>query len=358
MPKRRQVLFALVIPLVTFSVLTSGFLIYDTMTGSKSLASTLRVIGFCPAGSEDLIGDTGATGAKGETGLTGDVGPQGVMGACQAPMNLASLAANLIPSKDNTFSLGTAKLRWKDIQVGPGTIYLEDKATGRQVGLTVDAGTLLLDKIENLRLGNIRITTDGIESLISGQDIRIGNIADRGYLSVANGIKFPDGSIFTVAPKDGTPGSNGSQGATGPAGSTGASGSQGIQGVQGASGNSFTIKGHYATYELFTAGAGAAAGQIGDAYFIDSNGALMVYGESSWFDSGRLIGPQGIQGLQGPKGDTGATGPTGPAATLAPWGKQFVCVVTTAKKNSMYWGTCSSQGLTGTEYWILATFPQ
>jgi len=358
MSRKKQIFIALISPLLTFSVLTSGFLIYDTMTGSRSLASTLRVIGFCPAGEENLVGATGASGAKGDTGVAGSVGPQGATGACQAPMNLAALAANLIPSKDNTFSLGTAKLRWKDIQVGPGTIYLEDKVTGQQVGLTVDAGTLLLDKVENLRLGNIRITKDGIESLISGQDIRIGNITDRGYLSVANGIKFPDGSIFTVAPKDGAPGSNGAQGATGPAGSAGASGAQGVQGVQGASGNSFTIKGHYATYELFTAGAGASAGQIGDAYFIDSNGALMVYGESAWFDSGRLIGPQGIQGLQGPKGDTGATGPAGAPATLDPWGKQFVCVVTTAKKSSMYWGTCSSQGLTGIEYWILATFPR
>ena len=367
MSRNRRIFYAVAIPLLSFSVLTSGFLIYDTMTGSKSLASTLRVIGFCPAGEENLVGATGATGAKGETGTAGALGPQGIMGACQAPMNLAALAANLVPAQDNTFSLGTAKLRWKDVQVGPGTIYLEDKQTGKQVGLTVDAGTLLLDNVESLRLGNIRITKNGIESLISGEDIRIGNISDRGYLSVANGIKFPDGSIFTTAPKDGAAGidgsqgaagSNGSQGATGSAGSTGASGAQGIQGVQGTSGNSFTIKGHYATYELFTAGAGSAAGQIGDAYFIDSNGALMVYGESAWFDSGRLIGPQGIQGVQGPKGDTGATGSPGAPGTLDPWGKQFVCVVNSGAKRAMYWGTCSSQGLTGTEYWILATFPK
>ena len=355
MSRKLQILLAIFIPLVAFSAITSGFLIYDTMTGSKSLVSTLRVIGFCPAGEEKLVGATGLTGEKGETGTAGAIGPQGVMGACQAPMNLAALAASLVPSKDNTFSLGTAKLRWKDIQVGPGTIYLEDKATGQQVGLTVDAGTLLLDKVENLRLGNIRITKDGIESLISGQDIRIGNISDRGYLSVANGIKFPDGSIFSVAPKDGAPGSSGSSGSNG---APGATGPQGIQGVQGSSGNSFTIKGHYSTYESFTAGAGSSPGLTGDAYFLDNNSALMIYGESSWFNSGPLIGQQGIQGNPGVAGPAGPQGPQGPAATLAPWGKQFVCVVSTGPKRAMYWGTCSSQNLTGTEYWILATFPQ
>ncbi len=191
--------FRIAFEVLTFLIATAtaAFYISDTMTGTPVFANALKVVGFCPAPVATVVGPTGATG---ETGAVGATGPAG---ACQAPMNLSSLAASLVPSKDNTFSLGTSKLRWKDIQVGPGTIYLEDKETGLQVGLTVSAGTLLLDQVENLRLGNIRITKDGIESLIAGQDIRIGNITDRGYLSVANGIKFPDNSIFTTAPKNG-----------------------------------------------------------------------------------------------------------------------------------------------------------
>lgn len=42
--------------------------------------------------------------------------------------------------------------------------------------------------------------------------------------------------------------------------------------------------------------------------------------------------------------------------SLAPYGKQTVCVVTSGSKKQMYWGTCSSQGLTGDEYYVLATF--
>ena len=209
------------------AVATAGFYISDTMTGTPVFAQALKVVGFCPAPVVTIVGPTGATGD------TGSVGATGPAGACQAPMNLTALASNLTPSKDNTFSLGTTKLRWKDIQVGPGTIYLEDKETGLQVGLTVSAGTLLLDNVENLRLGNIRLTKDGIESLISGQDIRIGNLGDTGYLSVANGIKFPDGSIFTKAPSNGV---NGADGATGPAGATGRQGNPGAQGVQGVQG--------------------------------------------------------------------------------------------------------------------------
>jgi hypothetical protein len=352
--------FRVAFEIVTFiiAVATAGFYISDTMTGTPVFAKALKVVGFCPAPTATVVGPTGATG---ETGTIGATGPAG---ACQAPMNLTALASNLVPSKDNTFSLGTSKLRWKDIQVGPGTIYLEDKDTGLQVGLTVQAGTLLLDNVENLRLGNIRITKDGIQSLIPGQDILIGNINDRGYLSVANGIKFPDNSIFTTAPTNGKDGAPGAPGATGPAGTgaTGAQGIQGVQGIQGPAGNSFTLKGHYANLAAFNAGAGATPGAIGDAWLLDSDGSIMVYASTGWFDAGDLMGPQGVQGAQGPtgaQGPKGDTGAQGPAGTIAPYGKQYVCVKTVGLVKTMYWGTCASQGLTGNtaEYYILATFP-
>ena len=243
------------------TVINAGFYFAETLSGEPVYANALKVVGFCPAEQATIVGETGV---KGDTGAVGETG---ALGACQAPMNLATLAANLVPAKDNTYSLGTPKLRWKDLQVGPGTIYLEDKETGLQVGITVSAGTLLLDKVENLRLGNIRITKDGIESLIPGQDIRIGNITDRGYLSVANGIKFPDGSIFTTKPADGINGSNGangSGGATGPAGATGANGSAGPQGPQGPQG---------------PAGSGIPEGYVEQAFCADEETGTVTYGE-------------------------------------------------------------------------------
>ena len=43
--------------------------------------------------------------------------------------------------------------------------------------------------------------------------------------------------------------------------------------------------------------------------------------------------------------------------SLAPYGKQTVCVKTTGGKSDMYWGSCASNGITGgTDYYILATF--
>ena len=242
------------------TVINAGFYFAETLSGEPVYANALKVVGFCPAEQATIVGETGV---KGDTGAIGETG---AIGACQAPMNLAALAANLVPAKDNTYSLGTTKLRWKDVQVGPGTIYLEDKETGLQVGLTVSAGTLLLDKVENLRLGNIRITKDGIESLIPGQDIRIGNITDRGYLSVANGIKFPDGSIFTTKPADGINGSNGANGgggATGPSGASGATGPTGAAGPIGPQG---------------PAGSGIPEGYVEQSFCADVRTQVITFG--------------------------------------------------------------------------------
>ena len=43
--------------------------------------------------------------------------------------------------------------------------------------------------------------------------------------------------------------------------------------------------------------------------------------------------------------------------SLAPYGKQTVCVKTNGGKSDMYWGSCASNGISGgTDYYILATF--
>jgi len=267
------------------AVTNAGFYVADSITGKPILANTLKVLGFCPApaierfsqsetpkgpiaitgptgakgdkgdtgatgkpgssgatGEQGVPGETGATGAQGETGATGPQGASGGGGTvCQAPINLISLPGDLIPAVDNLYSLGSPSYRWKGLQLGPGTLYIEDQVTGLQAGLTVNGGTLLLDGADSLRIGNIRFTAKGIESVISDQDITIGNITDRGYALFARGIKFPDGTIQTSAILQGIKGDTGATGATGPQGikgDTGATGATGPQGLTGASGPS------------------------------------------------------------------------------------------------------------------------
>jgi hypothetical protein len=139
----------------------------------------------------------------------------------------------------------------------------------------------------------------------------------------------------------GVPGPIGPEGPQGPEGEQGVQGEQGLQGTQGeqgmtgdqgpqgTAGNSVTILGSYADYAAFLAGAGGSPGAaIGDSWILLSNGSLMSWNGTAWFDAGDIkgppgdtgpTGPQGIQGEQGPQGVQGIqgiqgnTGPQGPA---------------------------------------------
>jgi hypothetical protein len=177
------------------------------------------------AGKDGAPGRDGADGSDGAPGVTGLAGSAGPAGECSYVLDLALIDGNLVPSLDNTYSLGSSQLRWKDLQLGPGTLYIEDQVTGSQVGVTVIDGALLLDGADSLRIGNIRLTPKGIESIASDEDIEIGNLGDTGYILMARGLKFPDGTIQTSATLEG------------PAGPQGPQGPQGIQGPAGSLGD-------------------------------------------------------------------------------------------------------------------------
>lgn len=114
------------------------------------------------------------------------------------------------------------------------------------------------------------------------------------------------------------------QGTVGPQGPQGVQGVQGIQGVQGdtgpqgTAGNSVTILGSVADYAAFLAGPGSSPGaNIGDAWILLSDGSLMSWNGTAWFDAGDIKGPpgdqgpQGVQGVQGIQGIQGIPGSVG-----------------------------------------------
>ena len=228
--------------LVVFVALANaGFYFAETITGRPIFANTLKVLGFCPAPKITISEPIPPVTAEGEK--VEEEKPE-IQTTCTAPINLYSLPGDLIPAKDNLFTLGSETRRWKGLQLGPGTLYIEDITTGLQAGISVDGGALLVDGADSLRIGNLRLTKTGIESIISGQDITIGNLNDRGLLSVANGIRFPDGTVQSSAILQGLKGDTGAQGpagpqgAQGPAGAQGATGPAGPQGLAGTAGSS------------------------------------------------------------------------------------------------------------------------
>ncbi len=272
-----QISLALGASALVIALTMSAFYISDTATGNGNLRNVLATLGFCEradespsnqiskpaptettestgptqeneipssesasrdgatgtagrdgqagsAGAAGTDGTTGAAGVPGAVGETGSTGPAGPAGPCTYLLDLSLIDGNLVPSRDNTYTLGSSQFRWKDLQLGPGTLFIEDPETGNQVAITVNDGSLLLDGADSLRIGNIRLTAAGIESILSDQDITIGNLGDTGDLVLARGLRFPDGTIQTTA---------GGAGAVGPQGPAGPQGPQGEPGSVG-----------------------------------------------------------------------------------------------------------------------------
>ena len=137
---------------------------------------------------------------------------------------------------------------------------------------------------------------------------------------------FPIQELIDLVVEEVPAGPTGPTGPIGPQGSQGVQGAQGVQGdtgPQGTAGNSVTILGSYADYADFLAGAGSLPGtNIGDAWILLSDGSLMSWNGTAWFDAGDIKGPpgdqgpQGIQGVQGTQGIQGIQGIQGPAGII------------------------------------------
>jgi hypothetical protein len=70
--------------------------------------------------------------------------------------------SDFTPTLDDTYNLGTSDLRWKSIQLGPGTLFMQDKATGKQAALTISEGALQIDGATAIKLGDTSLTKEGI----------------------------------------------------------------------------------------------------------------------------------------------------------------------------------------------------
>ena len=132
---------------------------------------------------------------------------------------------------------------------------------------------------------------------------------------------FPIQGVIDLVTEQIPQGPTGPIGPAGPQGVQGVQGTQGVQGdtgPQGTAGNSVTILGSYADYAAFLAGAGGLPGtNNGDAWILLSDGSLMSWNGTVWFDAGDIKGPpgdqgpQGVQGVQGTQGIQGIQGPAG-----------------------------------------------
>jgi hypothetical protein len=186
-----------------------------SVTGDIGLADVSPTA--TPSALPGTKGATGKTGKTGETGATGPAGPSGSDGICTY---VEQIVTNILPSRDNIYTLGNTTYRWKELYLGPNSLNMIDEGNGNDVKINVSNGILALDGADTLRFGNIKFTSTGIASDDPALDITIGEGLDTGFLKVPTGIKFRDNTTITTAPTP-IPGPTGPRGPTGPQGPEG-----------------------------------------------------------------------------------------------------------------------------------------
>ena len=148
-----------------FSV--SGDLAYNSSTGAFSFTNDAGDIEGVTAGS----------------GLTGG----GTSGTVTVALDYENLTGNLIPSANNTYSLGSTTSVWKDVFVGPGSLYVN----GQQV-LSDSSGTIQVSADVNQNLSLLTSGTGDIE-LTSGGDIQLKTdvvLTANKTITSSGGVKF------------------------------------------------------------------------------------------------------------------------------------------------------------------------
>ena len=281
-----------------------------------------------PAGPIGPKGEKGESGPKGLTGPKGDVGPTGPPGKDGITADFLKVPSDILPGKDNLFSLGSPNFRWSGMHIGPGTIFISDNTLGTEAELKVNDGVLAISGVHRLQVGNLWLDNTAIQTSTGDVDFQLGDLADKGNLILQRNVvlgqnrhlSFQDSTIQKTAAVNADWNAKGGlaqilnkptllQGEPGPIGPKGDAGAQGPVGLQGEVGPRGPVGPKGDT------GATGLKGDTGDTGPIGPKGDKGDTGLTGpKGDTGEVgpIGPKGDTGATGLKGDTGDTGPIGP----------------------------------------------
>jgi hypothetical protein len=156
--------------------------------------------------SKAVAGTTGAyVGKPGEIFYNSDHGALSISDGTTVGGNPIHIHAesviynhNIVPSADNTYTLGTPDYRWKELYIGPGTLYITDQTLNSQAGLSVNNGVLLVNGANQLQVGQLKFLDNTIESTTSAIDIQIGSTSSTANLLLNRNVVVDASKTLTV----------------------------------------------------------------------------------------------------------------------------------------------------------------
>ena len=140
---------------ITIDTTKNTVVVHDGSTaGGIPLAKSSEVSALGGADITDVVAGSGLTGGASS-------------GSATISLDYENLTGNLVPSANNTYSLGSLSSVWKDVFVGPGSLYVN----GQKV-IEDDSGTITFSADTNQNLSIVTAGSGDIE-LTSGGDIQL-----------------------------------------------------------------------------------------------------------------------------------------------------------------------------------------
>jgi collagen type VII alpha len=255
-----------------------------------------------PTGPTGATGATGASGAQGDPGLRGATGATGATGSAstiagptgaQGPTGATGANSTVPGPKGDTGDTGPT---------GPGITGPTGASGASFAGVTSTSNL-------TIGLGTQNFVVNKVDAFQTGTRSRLASSAQPAQY-MEGVITFIAGTSITMSIDkiNGLGNTYASWNLILGAGEVGPTGATGPQGV------SIRLLGSVATSLLLP----MTGNQLNDAYIVEQDGDIWIWGGSSWSSAGQIVGPTGATGATGASitGPTGSTGPTGADSTV------------------------------------------
>ena len=100
------------------------------------------------------------------------------------PFLPTALPHPLLPADDNITDLGDPDHRFRNLYLGPASLFMADTITDANIELKVTNGTLYINGAQNLAVGNLVILDTTLKTLTPDLDINIGEATDTGLATI------------------------------------------------------------------------------------------------------------------------------------------------------------------------------
>ena len=112
-----------------------------------------------------------------------------------------AVTEDIIPLPTNdSLHLGSATHRWGDVYIGKASLHLLDETLNTDVAITVNNGTMYMNGVQSLAVGDLTIIGTTLTSRTSNLDISIGATDDTGFFYVKRKAQFDNTSFSSTEP--------------------------------------------------------------------------------------------------------------------------------------------------------------